>query len=132
MEEKIEKKTRKDYFKTLENIITSYDVEDKDELVTFIEKEIEAIDKKAEKARERAAAKKVAGDELREKIKSKLTDEFQSADEITEAIEDTSATRAKVIARLSQLVKLNEVEKADAKIEDGRVIKVYRLANRDE
>ena len=127
MDEK--KMTRKEVFEAVREVLVNIDVEDKEELIEFVDKQIKMIDAKAEKARERAAAKRQAGDELRATIKSVLTDEYQSADEITQRVAIEGVTRAKVIARLGQLVKLGEVEKADAKTEDNRTFKVYRLTD---
>ena len=86
------------------------------------------IENKAEKAKARAAEKRAAGDELRGVIKSVLTDEFQTADAITSQIDGEDVTRAKVIARLGQLVKNGEAEKTDVKTDDNRTVKAYRIA----
>ena len=67
-------------------------------------------------------------DELRGVIKSVLTDEFQTADAITSQIDGEDITRAKVIARLGQLVKNGEAEKTDVKTDDNRTVKAYKLA----
>ena len=61
-------------------------------------------------------------------IKSVLTDEFQTADAITSQIDGEDVTRAKVIARLGQLVKNGEAEKTDVKTDDNRTVKAYKLA----
>ena len=126
MEEK--KMTKKDYYAKIKEIIEKTNEEEKDALIEFIDKQVTQIETKAEKAKERAAEKKVAGDELRELVKSILTNEYQSADDITNKINNEEITKAKVIARLTQLVNSNEVEKADAKTEDNRNVKVYKLA----
>lgn len=99
------------------------------ELLDFIESRIALIDNKAEKAREKAAEKKAAGDELRAVVKSVLTNEFQTADEITAQIEGEDVSRAKIIARLGQLVKNEEAIKTDVKLEDKRTVKAYKLAD---
>lgn len=127
MDEK--KMTKRDKYELVKGVLENSDVEDRDMLIEFVEKQIDMIDTKAEKAKARAAAKKEAGDELRATIKSVLTNEYQSADEITQRVAIEGVTRAKVIARLGQLVKLGEVEKADAKTEDNRTFKVYRLTD---
>ena len=121
--------TKRDKYELVKGVLENSDVEDRDMLIEFVEKQIDMIDTKAEKAKARAAAKKEAGDELRATIKSVLTNEYQSADEITQRVAIEGVTRAKVIARLGQLVKLGEVEKADAKTEDNRTFKVYRLTD---
>ena len=126
-EEKEKKVTKKEYYELIKGVIENSDVAEKEVLVEFINKQITQIEIKAEKARIRAAEKKVAGDELRELVKSVLTNEFQTADEITNQIEGEEITKAKVIARLSQLVKNGDAEKTDVKVE-SRNVKAYKLA----
>lgn len=126
MEEK--RLTKKDLYGMVKDIVVDSDCEDKDALIEFIDKQVEILDNKAVKAKERAAEKRAAGDELRGTIKGLLTSDFQTADEITSAIDDEDVTKAKVIARLGQLVKNGEAEKTDVKTESGRTVKAYRLA----
>ena len=126
MEEK--KLTKKELYGMAREIVLDSDAEDKDVLVEFIDKQVEILENKAAKAKERAAEKREAGDELRATIKGLLTDEYQTADEITTKVNDEDVTKAKVIARLGQLVKNGEVEKTDIKVESGRTVKAYRLA----
>ena len=126
MEEK--RLTKKDYYALIKEVLEASDVEAKSELLTFIEKQVEMIENKAEKAKARAAEKKIAGDELREAVKSVLTNEFQTADAITSQVDGEEVTRAKVISRLGQLVKNGEAEKTDVKTEDNRTVKAYKIA----
>ena len=126
MEEK--KLTKKDYYNLIKDVLEATEIEAKDELLAFVEKQVEMIENKAEKAKARAAEKKATGDELRGVIKSVLTDEFQTADAITSQIDGEDVTRAKVIARLGQLVKNGEAEKTDVKTDDNRTVKAYRIA----
>ena len=126
MEEK--KLTKKDYYNLIKDVLEATEIEAKDELLAFVEKQVEMIENKAEKAKARAAEKKATGDELRGVIKSVLTDEFQTADAITSQIDGEDVTRAKVIARLGQLVKNGEAEKTDVKTDDNRTVKAYKLA----
>ena len=128
MEEK--KLTKKDYYGLIKEAVEVAEIESevKDELLAFVEKQVEMIESKAEKAKARAAEKRAAGDELRGVIKSVLTDEFQTADAITSQIDGEDVTRAKVIARLGQLVKNGEAEKTDVKTDDNRTVKAYKLA----
>ena len=123
------KMTKKDYFNEIKGIVEETKIENKDELVNFLDAQIESLDRKAEKAKERAAAKKAEGDELRETVKSILTKEFQTAEEITNAIDDEEISKAKVIARLTQLVNLGEAVKESAKTEDGKSRMTYKLAD---
>ena len=86
------------------------------------------LDAKADKAKARAAEKRAEGDELRATVKAVLTNEFQGIEDILPQVEGEEITKAKIIARLTQLVKAGEVEKAKAKTEDKKEITVYKLA----
>lgn len=121
------KLTKKDYYGMLKDIILTSDVDNKEELEAFIDRQIEIIDNKAEKAKERAAEKKAEGDELRAAIKSVLTEDYQSADDILAQLEGEDLSKAKIIARLTQLVNNGDAEKAQAKTEDGKKFMTYRL-----
>ena len=101
-------------------------------IVNFCDKEIAAQGVKAEKAKARAAAKRAEGDELRAAVASVLTDKPMIAEEVLAAMPETEGlTRAKVVARLTQLVKNGEAEKQDIEVVDGdnkkRKIKGYKL-----
>jgi len=124
MEKKI---TKKEYFEMLKEIVNESNSENKGELIYFIESQIASIETKAAKAKERAAAKKAEGDALRETVKSVLTNEFQDAETITALVDGEDVTKNKVIARLTQLVNLGEVEKTDIKNESGKTRKAYKL-----
>lgn len=121
------KLTKKDYYGMLKDIVLTSDVDNKEELEAFIDRQIEIIDNKAEKAKERAAEKKAEGDELRAAIKSVLTEDYQSADDILAQLEGEDLSKAKIIARLTQLVNNGDAEKAQAKTEDGKKFMTYRL-----
>ena len=121
------KLTKKDYYGMLKDIVLTSDVDNKEELEAFIDRQIEIIDNKAEKAKERAAEKKAEGDELRAVIKSVLTEDYQSADDILAQLEGEDLSKAKIIARLTQLVNNGDAEKAQAKAEDGKKFMTYRL-----
>ena len=124
MEKKI---TKKEYFEMLKEIVNESNSENKGELIYFIESQIASIETKAVKAKERAAAKKAEGDALRETVKSVLTNEFQDVETITALVDGEDVTKNKVIARLTQLVNLGEVEKTDIKNESGKTRKAYKL-----
>lgn len=121
------KLTKKDYYGMLKEIVLTSDVDNKEELEAFIDRQVEIIDNKAEKAKERAAEKKAEGDELRAAIKSVLTEDYQSADDILAQLEGEDLSKAKIIARLTQLVNNGDAEKAQAKTEDGKKFMTYRL-----
>lgn len=108
-----------------DTVITSAD------FVAFATKEIEQLDKKAVKAKERAAAKRAEGDALTEMVLNALTADFQTAADVAAQIEDEEATVAKVSYRLGALVKEGKAVKEDIKVDrDGKkaVLKGYKLA----
>ena len=126
MEEK--KMTKKDYYMLIKDIIENdSNIEEKEELIEFINKQVTQIETKAQKAKIKAEEKKNAGDELRDIVKSILTTELQTSEVITEKIGREDVTKAKVVARLTQLVKLGEAEKADVKTEEGKTVKAYKI-----
>lgn len=103
-------------------------------IVDYCNTEIDSLDRKADKARERAAAKKVAGDELRGRIQGVMSHtEFMTAQDIVDALGEEEVTTQKVINRVSQLIKLEIAEKTDLTVEpteEGekkRTVKAYKL-----
>lgn len=96
-------------------------------LIDFVDEQIEQIQAKAEKAKQRAAEKKAEGDALRNTIQSLMTNEWQSIDDIFNQIEDEEVTRSKITARLTQLIKAGVIEKDSQKSETGNKQMVYRL-----
>ena len=104
------------------------------DVIAFCEKEIAALDSKAAKAKERAAAKKAEADVLMDQVKDALTDEFLPIADIAATVADVNAdaTVAKVQYRLNKLVAAEIAEKSDLTIPgvDGaksRKVKGYRL-----
>lgn len=123
-----EKITKKAYFEMLKDIVTATDTADKDNLLAFIDTNIAQLDAKAAKAKEKAAEKKVEGDELREKIAACLTTEPKDIATILDEVGDEELTRAKVTARLAQLINLGTATKEVTKTTDGKKATVYKLA----
>ena len=122
----VEKITKVDMFNAIADFIADTDWERKDEAIEFIEKQIDQLKAKAEKAKSRAEEKKIEDDELREAVANALTNEPQTIDAITTTVAEIfDVTKAKVTARLTQLVKLGEATKEQVKI-DGRKIMVYK------
>lgn len=129
MEKKI---TKKEYYTMLKDIVrgdsNSEMTNSQYELIKFIDKQIEAIETKAEKAKEKAAEKKANGDELREVVQSVLTNEYQTIDAITSQINGEDVTKAKITARLTSLVKAGLATKSDLRNEEtGKTQKAYKL-----
>jgi hypothetical protein len=124
-----EKMTKKEYYALLKETVTNSEVENKEMLLEFIDSQVAVIDNKAEKAKAKAAEKKAAGDELREVVQSILTSEYQTGEEITAQIDGEDISKAKVVARLSQLVKAGIATKTDVKTEDSKTVKAYKLVD---
>lgn len=106
---------------------------DHETIVAFCDKKIAALDHRNEKAKERAAAKREAGDPLMEVVFEALTDEPATRADITARIEGIEElTVSKVGFRLSALVKAGRAVKEEVSVEgeDGKSKKVaaYRLA----
>lgn len=97
-----------------------------DALKAFAENEIEQLNKKALKAKKRAAAKRAEADELTDKVKAVLTEEYKTITEIVVELDDEEVTAGKVTSRLTKLVNAGEAEKTDVKV-DKRTVKGYRL-----
>lgn len=101
---------------------------DNEQIVEFCDKEIAALGAKAEKAKARAAAKKAEGDELRKVVASVLTKEPMIAEDVLAAIGDEELTKAKVIARLTQLVKAGDAVKSEVTVDGNKKRMAYALA----
>lgn len=102
-------------------------------LAAFAENEIALLDKKAVKAKERAAQKRADGDELTDAVRSAMsTETFEPIAEIAARIEGEDVTVAKVTYRLTQLVKNGEAEKQELTIpgsegQKARKVQGYKL-----
>lgn len=100
----------------------------------FCVAEIALLDKKADKAKERAATKAAAGDALTEIIKGALTTDYQTIADITNAVAeiDPEVTTSKVTYRLSKLVEAGVATKSEVVVPgvDGgksRKLQTYAL-----
>ncbi len=125
--ENTKKITKIEYFAMIKDIVLNSDDDNVIELVEFIDAQIEQLNAKAQKAKARAAEKKATGDELREAVQAVLTGEYQDIDTIMGKIEGEDLTRAKISARLAQLVKVGIVEKEQQKNDEGKKAMFYRL-----
>ena len=136
----MEKITKREMFEAIKGLAESgalhmadFNEAISDEAVAdFCANEIALLDKKAVKAKERAAQKRAEGDELTAAVKAVLTDEFQTIADIAAQIEGDDVSAAKVTYRLTQLVKSGEAEKSELTIpasEGGKARKIngYRI-----
>lgn len=99
----MEKTTKKDMFELIAAMATE---KGETAIVDFCEKEIAALDKRAAKAKERAAAKKAEADTLMGYVEDALTEDFLTIADIAAAVTevDPEATVSKVTYRLNKLV----------------------------
>ena len=129
---KVTKRERYESIKALVEAVGAVEGIDTDGIVAFCDKEIAALDTRAEKAKERAAEKRAEGDELQAAVLAALTDKPASRQEITDRIEGEDVTVAKVGYRLTALVKQGLAVKEEIPVtgEDGKSKKAaaYRLA----
>ena len=139
----MEKMTKRNVYEALINLATTGElIYASDEgnvtvtgeaLIAFAENEIALLDKKAIKAKERAASKRAEGDELTAAVKAVMsTEDFEPIAEIAARIEGEDVTVAKVTYRLTQLVKNGEAEKTELTIpategSKARKVQGYKL-----
>lgn len=126
------KMTKKETLEAIKATLTeNFEAADVAEYVEFIDAEIAVLDKRAEKERERRAAKKVEGDELKDAIKAVIdgAEEPITAEDIADKIAEDfpEVTKAKVTYRASALAKDGEVDKTKVTV-DGRKIVAYAPA----
>ena len=123
------KKTKAMYFSELREMVMMA-VEDQaqqDELVEFIDKQLETLEKRKKAAAERAEKKKAESDAMTDAILAQIGDELITVDEIVIALDNEEVTRNKVTARLGKLVKAGMIVKETVKVEGNKRM-AYRLA----
>lgn len=123
--------TKTQMFEAIKAIIEASEAPEKEEMVAFIDHQVELIANKAEKAKAKAATKKAEGDALRVAVQAALTEEAKLIDDITAQVEGEDVTRSKVTARLTQLVKAGIAVKEEIKIDKSKKA-AYRLATEAE
>ena len=122
------KKTKAMYFAELRGMVENWvDREDKDDLIAFIDKQVETLEKRKASAAERAERKKAESDAMTDAILAQIGDELITVDEIVLALDSEDVTRNKVTARLGKLVKAGLVTKEMVKVEGNKRM-AYRLA----
>lgn len=122
------KKTKAMYFAELREMVLEVvqDQEQQDELVEFIDKQIETLEKRKVAAAARAEKKREESDELTEAIFAQIGEDLITVDEIVVALDSEEVTRNKVTARLGKLVKAGRIAKEYIKV-DGNKRMAYRL-----
>lgn len=123
------KKTKTMYFSELREMVQTVveDQERQDELVEFIDKQIEALEKRKAAAANRAERKKLESDALTDEIFNLITNKPMTVDEIVITLDQEGVTRNKVTARLGKLVKAGSITKEMVKVEGNKRM-AYRLA----
>ena len=108
-----ERKTKRAYFDELRELVinTVLDSSKQDELLAFIDREVDALDHRRNAAQRRAGQKRIESDALTDFIYENLFDEFVDIDTIMDWIDDEEITRHKVASRLGKLVKEGRAEK---------------------
>lgn len=122
------KKTKAMYFAELREMVLEVvqDQEQQDELVEFIDKQIETLEKRKIAAAARAEKKREESDELTEAIFAQIGEDLITVDEIVVALDSEEVTRNKVTARLGKLAKAGRIAKEYIKV-DGNKRMAYRL-----
>ena len=109
--------TKRDFYEAIIKAMETGETNiEPDKIIEFCENEITLLDKKADKAKERAAAKKAEVDELMEKVYAVLSDtEFMTRNAVMDALGDMpeDVSIAKVGARLTKMVNNQTVEKSE-------------------
>lgn len=116
--------TKRDHYENIIAVLrgdTTSQLSIEDE-IAFCEKEIEALDRRSERARQTAAEKRNTPDELYGAVLVALSDEFEAIDAITGRVEFDGATRNKVANRLNKIANAGQAEKGEIKItgSDGK------------
>ena len=137
----MEKITKREMFEAIKGIAESgalhmfdFNKNISDEAVAeFCANEIALLDKKAVKAKERAATKRAEGDELTDAVRAAMsTETFEPIADIAARIDGDDVTVAKVSYRLTTLVKNGEAVKEQITIpgtegQKARKIMAYKL-----
>lgn len=120
----MEKITKREMFEALKGLADSgaLHMQDFNEAISdaavsdFCANEIDLLDKKAAKAKERAATRKAEGDELMEAVAEALSEDFESIAAIAARIQGDDVTVAKVQYRLRKLAESGRAEKSEITI----------------
>lgn len=112
------KVSKRDYLNAIIKAMKTGEIKyNPDDVIAFCEHEIELLDKKTAKAKERAEAKRAEGDELTEQIYDVLSaDEFMTIPEIVKALGNEDVSAQKASYRLRGLVNENRAEKTEVSV----------------
>ena len=123
------KKTKAMYFAELREMVMAAveDQEQQNELVEFIDKQLETLERRKAAAAERAEKKRAASDAMSDAILAQIGEELVTVDDIVAALDDEAVTRNKVTARLGKLAKAGTIVKEAVRV-DGNKRMAYRLA----
>lgn len=131
----MEKMTKVMKYAMVKEIVMAADIEEdvKVELIGLCEDEIGMIERKAAKAKERAAAKKAEADVIIDQVQGVLTADLQTVEQIVAAIGDEDVTKGKVVNRMKKLIEAGIAVKDFVKVDKRKVV-AYKLAqfNDDE
>ena len=126
----MEKITKREMFEAIKETFETGECKFDAEVVkAFCDKEIAALDSKAAKAKERAAAKKAEADVLMDQVRDALTGEYATIADIAAAVAEVNAdaTVSKVTYRLTKLVEAGDAEKTDITIPGGEGVKTRKV-----
>ena len=120
--------TKREMYDVIESVFSTVaaDKEGAADILTMVAKERAALDRKNEKAKERAAEKRAAGDELRARIEAVIGEEPITVNGIIEALGDADLTPAKVTARTKQLFAAGLIVKEPIKVENRKLMAYTR------
>ena len=124
-----EKITKRDMYEAIIGAMETGEIKyAPDDVIAFCQNEIELLDKKTAKAKERAAAKSAENDEIMDKVRDVLSpNDFMPIADVVKAIGDPDLTAAKVQYRLRKLAEANEAEKTEVTIAGAEGTKARKV-----
>lgn len=120
--------TKAQKYTMIEEILGTVEGDNVAMLIEFVQGERDALARKATKAKEKAAEKKTEIDELGNVVRSVLTLDPMTRDEVFALVDFEGATLAKVGARLTKLVDAGLIVKSEVKGTTASGKKTTRMA----
>lgn len=109
--------TKRDFLNNIKTVFTTGESDFEPEvMIAFAEKELAQLTHKADKARERAAAKRAEVDDLYGRIMEVLSEKPKTVAEIVIDLEDAEVTAGKVSYRCSKMAANGEITKTTVKL----------------